>query len=165
MTESKRSSRSKQRLPIHRTDHAVRLLLNNLSAIESLSGEDQQMLCALDAPQGPLFAWLESQWHEHGAQPWAALLAGLEGHPSEAYARALMNDYLGHEDIDPQESLLELRLLVNRIQVDQLKALETAAIEAAKTDPAALERYRQLQARRMTLESTANVSAAPAPNP
>ncbi len=160
--ENKRAARAKQRLPIHRTDHAVRLLLNNLSAIESLSAEDQHMLCALDAPQGPLFAWLETQWHEHGAQPWAALLAGLDGHPSEAYARALMNDYLGHEDIDPQESLQELRLLVNRIQVDHLKALETAAIEAAKTDPAALERYRQLQARRMTLEASAKAAGLPA---
>ena len=155
----RRNARVTQRLPIHRTDHAVRLLLNNLAAIESLSGEDQQTLCALDAPQGPLFAWLEAQWHEHGAQPWAALLAGLEGHPSEAYARELMNDYLAHEDIDPQESLQELRLLVNRIQVDHLKAQETAAIEAAKTDPAALERYRQLQARRLALEASGNTSA------
>ena len=155
-------ARGKQRLPIHRTDHAARLLLNNLAAMDSLSAEDQQMLCELDAPQGPLFAWLEAQWHEHGAQPWAALLAGLEGHPSQAYARALMNDYLGAEDIDPQESLQELRALVNRIQIDQLKAQETAAIEAAKTDPAALERYRQLQARRMTLEAS---SKAPTGNP
>ncbi len=155
-------ARGKQRLPIHRTDHAARLLLNNLAAMDSLSAEDQQMLCELDAPQGPLFAWLEAQWHEHGAQPWAALLAGLEGHPSQAYARALMNDYLGTEDIDPQESLQELRALVNRIQIDQLKAQETAAIEAAKTDPAALERYRQLQARRRTLEAS---SKAPAGSP
>ena len=155
-------ARGKQRLPIHRTDHAARLLLNNLAAMDSLSAEDQQMLCELDAPQGPLFAWLEAQWHEHGAQPWAALLAGLEGHPSQAYARALMNDYLGAEDIDPQESLQELRALVNRIQIDQLKAQETAAIEAAKTDPAALERYRQLQARRRTLEAS---SKAPTGSP
>lgn len=155
-------ARGKQRLPIHRTDHAARLLLNNLAAMDSLSAEDQQMLCELDVPRGPLFAWLEAQWHEHGAQPWAALLAGLEGHPSQAYARALMNDYLGTEDIDPQESLQELRALVNRIQIDQLKTQETAAIEAAKTDPAALERYRQLQARRMTLEAS---SKAPAGSP
>ena len=155
-------ARGKQRLPIHRTDHAARLLLNNLAAMDSLSAEDQQMLCELDAPQGPLFAWLEAQWHEHGAQPWAALLAGLEGHPSQAYARALMNDYLGAEDIDPQESLQELRALVNRIQIDQLKTQETAAIEAAKTDPAALERYRQLQARRMTLEVSSKAPAGSA---
>jgi DNA primase len=144
----------RQRLPIKREDHAARLLLDKLAAWDSLSAEDHQMLCQLPEPHGPLFAWLEQQWHEHGAQHWAALQHGLQGHPSEAYARKLMREYaLSDEDIDFQELLAELRRLVNRMQIDRLKQDETLAIEAAKTDPAALERYRQLQQRRRLLES------------
>ena len=37
--------------------------------------------------------------------------------------------------------------------IEHLKAEETGAIEAAKTDPGALKRYRELQARRLLLES------------
>jgi DNA primase len=48
--------------------------------------------------------------------------------------------------------LQELRNLVNRMLVEQLKLLETEAIEASKADPSALDRYRELQARRRALE-------------
>ncbi len=143
----------RQRLPINRADHAARLLLDNMATLETLSGEDHRLLCQLDAPHGPLFAWLERQWHEHGTQPWAALQLGLKDHPSETYARQLMTDYVLGDEIDVQETLAELRLLLNRMQIAQLKVDETLAIEAAKTDPSALERYRQLQNRRMALES------------
>jgi hypothetical protein len=37
--------------------------------------------------------------------------------------------------------------------IEHLKAEETLAIEAAKVDPGALKRYRELQARRLLLES------------
>lgn len=148
----------RQRLPINRADHAARLLLDNMATLESLSDEDHRLLCQLDAPHGPLFAWLERQWHEHGAQPWAALQLGLTDHPSEAYARQLMTDYVLGDEIDLQETLSELRLLLNRMQIAQLKLDETLAIEAAKTDPSALERYRQLQSRRMALESANKAS-------
>jgi DNA primase len=56
-------------------------------------------------------------------------------------------------DTDPEETLSELRLLLNRMLVEQLKAEETLAIDAAKTDPSALAHYRNLQARRRAIES------------
>jgi len=145
---------SSTRQPASRADHAARILLDNMAILESLTNEDHALLCALGAPQGPLFSWMEAQYHEHGVQPWVALRAGLQGHESEVYATRIMT---GHELVsadDPGEALGELRHLLNRMLVEQLKTDETQAIAAAKTDPTALQRYRELQARRLMLEAT-----------
>jgi len=145
---------SSTRQPASRADHAARILLDNMAILESLTNEDHALLCGLGAPQGPLFSWLEAQYHEQGAQPWVALRAGLQGHESEVYATRIM---AGHELLsadDPDEALDELRHLLNRMLIEQLKIDETQAIAAAKTDPAALQRYRELQARRLMLEAT-----------
>jgi DNA primase len=64
----------------------------------------------------------------------------------------------GHElgvPDDAVEATSELRHLLNRMLIEQLKIDETLAIEAAKADPTALQRYRELQARRLVLESAA----------
>jgi len=141
------------RLPASRADHAARILLDNMAALESLSAEDHALLCGLSAPHGPLFAWLESQLHEHGHMPWVALREGLQGHESEAFAMKLMAGYELGADSDAAEELKELRHLINRMLIEQLKIEETLAIEAAKVDPGALQRYRELQTRRLLLES------------
>ena len=142
-------------VPASRADHAARLLLDNLAALESLSAEDHGLLCELDAPHGPLFAWLENQWHEHGPQPWAALREGLKGHASEPYALRLMSGHeIGAND-NATEAMTELRRLLNRMLIEHLKRQETLAIQAAKIDPGALQRYRELQARRLALEAAA----------
>jgi len=144
------------RLPASRADHAARILLDNMAALETLSTEDHDLLCRLSTPHGALFSWLESQLHEHGPQPWVALREGLRGHDSESFALKLMAGYeLGTaSDNNDAESHSELRHLLNRMLIEQLKIDETLAIEAAKADPGALQRYRELQARRMMLEST-----------
>lgn len=112
------------------------------------------MLCELPAPHGPLFVWLESQLHEHGAQPWVALREGLRGHESEEIVVRLMSTHeIGAED-EKLAASDELRKLLNRMLVERLKAQETEAIAAAKSDPTALQRYRELQARRRQLEAT-----------
>ena len=144
---------SGSRLPASRADHAARILLDNMAALASLSAEDHTLLCGLAAPHGPLFSWLEGQLHEHGPMPWAALREGLRGHESENFACKLMAGYeLGAEE-DNGEERVELRHLINRMLIEHLKTEETGAIEAAKTDPSALQRYRELQARRLLLES------------
>jgi len=145
---------SSTRQPASRADHAARILLDNMAILESLTDEDHALLCGLAPPHGPLFTWMEAQYHEHGVQPWVALRAGLQGHESEVYATRIM---AGHELVsadDPGEALGELRHLLNRMLIEQLKTDETQAIAAAKTDPAALQRYRELQARRLMLEAT-----------
>jgi DNA primase len=141
------------RVPASRADHAARLMLDQMAVLNSLSAEDQAMLRQLPAPQGQLFSWLESQHHEQGPQPWAVLREGLRGTENEAYALQLMAGFEFGAESDPEETLSELRLLLNRMLVEQLKIEETLAIDAAKSDPSALAHYRDLQARRRAIES------------
>jgi len=140
---------------VNRADHAARLLLAHSGIWDSLSSEDHHLLCELPEPHGSLLSWLESQLHEHGPQPWAALREGLREHPAEALALKLMTGSDLAAGDDHGESLAELRNLLNRMLIDHLKAQETEAIEASLANPAALERYRELQARRRALETAA----------
>ena len=140
-------------LPASRADHASRILLGDMVALEGLSSEDHTMLCELPSPHGPLFTWLESQLNEHGPQPWVALREGLRGHEAEELAVRLMSGYeLGQHD-DTEESASELRNLLNRMLVDRLIFLETEALQAAKADPSALLRYKEFYNRRRALQS------------
>ncbi len=152
-----RSSRlSGRTLPASRADHAARLLLGDMPALARLPAEEQELLCQLAPPHGPLFRWMENQLHELGPQPWAALREGLRGRPEEGLAVRLMAGFeLGTrgEANESEESMDELRNLLRRILIDQLKVQETEAIRAAQADPAALHRYRELQARRLKLEA------------
>ncbi|MEK9804209.1 MAG: DNA primase, partial [Curvibacter sp.] len=120
-----------------------------------LSSAEHVLLCALPAPHGGLLSWLEAQLHEHGPQPWAVLREALREHPDLALAEQLMHrsDLVATEDHG--EALAELRNLLKRMLIEQLKAEETEAIAAARLDPAALARYRELQARRLALENGA----------
>ncbi len=142
-----------RRLPASRADHAARILLGNMAALETLSSEDHALLCALPAPHGALFVWLESQMHEHGAQPWAALREGLRGCASEALAVRLMTgEELDIESPSAQYSA-ELRDVLDRLLIDQLIAQETQALQASKADPQAFLRYREYYARRRAIQS------------
>ncbi|TAM38253.1 MAG: DNA primase [Burkholderiaceae bacterium] len=142
--------------PASRADHAVRILLTHMVAWHSLSNEDRSMLCELPAPHGPLFAWLESQLHEHGAQPWAALREGLRDHESEALALRSTASFevpLAQEPA-PDDTALELRGLLDLMLADRLKLLETEALAAND-----LVRYRQLRDQRLALGHAKNSGA------
>ncbi|MEI8169955.1 MAG: DNA primase [Rhodoferax sp.] len=140
-------------LPASRADHAARILLGDMAALDVLSAEDHTMLCELPTPHGPLFAWLEGQLHEHGPQPWVALREGLRDHEGEALAVRLMAaDEMAEQD-DSGESAAELRNLLDRMLIDRLTAQETEALEASKADPTALLRYREFYTRRRAIQS------------
>jgi len=155
-------------VPASRADHAARLMLSNMALWETLAGEDHAMLCALPAPHGPLFAWLESQFHEQGALGWSALQTEMQGHSfAEDALRWMAQDnlggMLGNEDAtppDPQEARQELRRLLNLLLIDRLKQLETEALAQASSgqDPEAQQRWRSLHERRKEL--TASAAAA-----
>ncbi len=137
--------------PLSREDRAVRMLLSAPQAWDTLSQEDQVTLAHLPSPHGSFFVWFEGQLHEHGPQPWAALRVALHGLADEDWVLALMNNHeLDSPDAD--ESARELRGVLNRLLVERLKAQESEAIADAANDPAALERYRRLQSRRLSLE-------------
>ena len=149
------TGRSGGRTPPHtppnsRADHALRILLGHSTIWDSLGNEDHALLCALPGDHGSLMAWLETQLHEHGPLPWQALRTALAGHAAESVALRLMATapLAAQPEI---ESAAELRDLLNRMLVERLKQQETEALEATKTDPSAIQRYQQLNARRVRL--------------
>jgi DNA primase len=113
-------------------------------------------LCELPDPHGALLAWLEGQLHEHGPLAWGALRDALLGHVAEDLALRLMADPALRAEQSGEathESASELRDLLNRMLVERLKEQETLAIAASAEDPLALHRYREIQTRRLALES------------
>ncbi|MET3495959.1 DNA primase [Variovorax boronicumulans] len=143
--------------PPSRSEVAIRLLLSNMAQWDALSHELHLMLCELPGPHGALFTWLDSQLHEHGVQPWAALREGMRGQDFEALAERLMNvaDSApvaeGEEEQHLAEAAKELASVLDFMLDDRLKAQQSEAIAAVGKDPKALERYKALEARRLEL--------------
>ena len=144
--------------PASRADHAVRLVLSNMALWDTLSAEDHALLCDLPGQHGELIRWIESQFHDHGPLAWGTLQTELQGQSFASLATKLMGNHLPVEpgesaEMEPGEAHRELRLLLNLMLIDQLKALETAALKDAETtqDPAAFQRWRELHHRRRSL--------------
>ena len=129
-------------LPTSREDRVLRLLLTEPQAWDRLSTEEHHLLLCLPAPHGPLFAWLESQLHEHGPQSWAVLREGLRGHAHEQHAVAQFAEVLQGVDYDWGETRRILQ------QLQQIKDDSEIADLAARApnEPAVLERLRALLA-------------------
>jgi DNA primase len=144
-------------IPASRSDHAARLLLGNMALWETLAGEDHAMLCALPAPHGPLFVWLESQFHEHGALGWPALREHMQDQAfaeeaSSWMAQDRLHDVAASHDAsppDPHEARHELRRLMNMLMIDHLQSLKNEALAQHQSgeDPDALARYGSLDKR------------------
>ncbi|WCM91997.1 DNA primase [Acidovorax sp. NCPPB 2350] len=138
-----------------RADHAARLLLSHMEFLEDLSHEDHATLCALPAAHGPLFTWLEGQWHEHGPLAWAVLRESLRGHGGEALAVRVMTGSHAQTEGDAAELRAELRDLLDRMLVEDIKRQQNLLIQQAAHDPAALAQYRALEQRRQALQGIA----------
>ncbi|MFO1261914.1 MAG: DNA primase [Rhodoferax sp.] len=148
-----RASRGGRARPNSRADHATRILLQHSALWDTLTAEDHCLLCALPAPHGGLLTWLEAQLHEHGPLPWGALRESLQGHAEEDTAVALQAHAAPVGDGAMADAALELRDLLNRMLIEDLKSQETEAIARADADPGALARYRQLHNRRLQIEA------------
>ncbi|MBT9475613.1 DNA primase [Polaromonas sp.] len=129
-------------LPASREDRVLRLLLTESESWDRLSTEEHHLLLALPAPHGPLMVWLENQLHEHGPQPWAALREGLRGHPHEHYAVAQLAQILEGVVSDWDE----MRGIMAQLLDLQLESEKADLAARAATDPAALQRLRELMA-------------------
>ncbi len=154
-TEPRQAGRA---LPASRADHAARLLLSNMAAWDGLSHEDHAMLCELPAPHGPLFVWLDSQFHDQGPLAWGALREDLQGQAFEPLALKLMAGPQADGPGEHNEATRELRALLDLMQIDRLMQLEREALEDAATDPQALARYRSILERRRQLSAVRPVS-------
>ena len=144
-------ARLPRNLPSARIDHAARLLLSHMDFLEHLDHEDHTVLCAQQAPHGPLFAWIEEQFHAHGAQPWAVLRERLRAHPCEALALHVMTGAHAQTEGDLPELQRELRGLLDRMLIEDIQVRQRALIARAAQDPQALEHYRALEQKRNAL--------------
>lgn len=133
-------------LPASREDRVLRMLLTHADSWDRLSAPEHQVLLKLPPPHGPLFVWLESQLHEHGPQPWAAWREGLRGHPHERHAVVQISQMLEGVAADWNEVCSILHQLL-ALQLDAEKA-DLAA--RASTDPAAMQKLRELMRQTQT---------------
>ncbi|MES2612428.1 MAG: DNA primase [Pseudomonadota bacterium] len=134
-----------------RADHAARLLLSHMGFLEELTHDDHAALCAQPAPHGPLFTWLEGRFHEHGPQAWEVLREGLRDHECEDLAMKVMTGAHAQTKGEPQELRLELRDLLNRMLIEDIKEQQKLLMLQAAHDPSVLERYRVLEEKRKVL--------------
>ena len=126
--------------PMNRATRALQILFSEPDAWERLSQEEHHLLCELPAPHGALFAWLDSQHHDHGPQPWAALREALQGHVHEQFAVGEMAKVLPEIEGD-REELEDILAKEKQSRRDQeMKRLAAAA----PGDPEAFARYKAL---------------------
>ena len=142
------------------------MLLSNMAEWEALSHELHDLLCGLPGEHGLLFRWLDSQLHEHGVLPWAALREGMRGLDFEPLAERLMAvsesapPAEGEEEQHLTDAAKELSSVLDFMLDDLLKAQQSEAIAAVGSDPKALERYKALEARRLELRARLKPSGA-----
>jgi len=111
--------------PASRAHRALQIVLTSPDLWDSLGPADHQLLCALAAPYGELFTWIDGQAQEHGAQPWAALREALRGHPHESLAVQAVEGL--HQDIESDPAELQAilrheRPLLLKMRLDQALA-------------------------------------------
>lgn len=138
-----------------RADHAARLLLSHMEFLEELTHDDHTILAAQPGAHGPLFAWLEAQFHEHGPLAWAVLRESLRDHECEELAVKVMTGSHAQTEGELHELRLELRDLLTRMQIEDIKEQQKVLVLQVAQDPSALERYRALAEKRKELEQIA----------
>ena len=77
-------------------------------------------------------------------RPWEQLQGDLRGHSSEAIAARVMAGAPAHAGDEVRELRQELRGLLDRMLVEQIKRQQDEAIAQAAQDPEALVRWKAL---------------------
>lgn len=138
-------------------DQATRILLSQMRFIERLDNDDLDTLVHQPAPHGPLFAWIESQFQEHGPQAWAVLKEHITDTPHAGLALQLMSGPHGHLEGEEEEQYQELRNILAPMMAKRIKELETElmrALSANPSDQSLVHQYRALIERRNRLLQT-----------
>jgi DNA primase len=136
-------------------EQVARILLRNTEEWHALTDADHHLLCELAAPHGDLFSWIDTRFHEHGAEPWAVLQLALEGQPFAELANRLVDldnmQPIGRA-IDVEEfGARELQRALLEIHLDALNEEEQRAIQLAQTDPARNDRLYEVTRRKAEL--------------
>ncbi len=138
-------------------EHVARLALRNSTAWNLLTERDHELLCSLEGPVGDLFAWLETSFHEHGAQPWAALAVGIDGASFSSLASALME----YDNLQPSGRVIEdaetpeddLKRTMTRLHLGVIEEEIAAANQLPMSDPSRIERLKELSRRQKAIQS------------
>ncbi len=146
-----------------RHHHVARLLLQNPLTWEQLSPDDYAMLHAQPQPHCDVFMWIEALHHEYGTMPLGQIVQMLSESnlhfasmatnlalavPLHASLEAVVNGNVVQKEIQQ-----ELRQLLNRMHVENIKQQETQALlDAQSGDSASVNRYILLQNRRKNIE-------------
>jgi DNA primase len=137
-------------------EHIARFVLRNSEGWTVLTDADHHLLCELEAPLGDLFSWIDTQFHEHGGQPWAALQMGVQAQPFAELAQRLIDlDNMqpssaaaaADEEIGPVDLLRSMR----GIHLDAVAAQIAEADKLPRSDPARTERLLELSRRQKSL--------------
>ena len=136
-------------------EHIARVALRNSSAWDLLSTEDHDLLCSLEGPAGDLFIWLDSEFHEHGPRPWAAMALGLQDASFAPMANTLMDyDNLQPsgrvvEDVETLE--LDLQRTMKRLHLGVIEEEIAVANQLPMSDPIRVARLLELSKRQMAV--------------
>jgi DNA primase len=146
-------SRRLRHQPSGPADQALRMLLLHHDWWDRLNAEDHELLHSLPEPHGALFAWIEREFHEHGALANGALQSALaEAGHAELVAR-LMNSMAAHDIVEFDDLRTIVKLLWRQHWVQRSEAL--AALGAG--DPSARRELQQVLARLKELATTSPV--------
>jgi DNA primase len=138
-------------------EHIARLALRNSAAWDLLTAHDHELLCSLEGPIGDLFGWLETSFHEHGAQPWAALAVGIEG----ASFASLSTGLMAYDNLQPSGRVIEdtetpeedLKRTMKRLHLGVIEEEIAAANRLPMSDPNRVERLKELSRRQMAVQN------------
>jgi DNA primase len=143
--------RSNRSAPAGPADHALRLLLLHSDWWDRLDPDDHDLLHALPPPHGDISAWIERQLLEHGSTSWAVLEQALTETEWADFIRRLVPPSALEDDMQ----LADLRRVVDSMWVGRLADEQKLLLQTAGTDPAALQRWRELdEQRRVRMKAT-----------
>ena len=138
-------------------DRAVWLLLQRCELWEQIGAEDHERLAAQATAHGRFFALLERCLHDHGALSRGGLRDWLrQASAGDPELAALLDRSEALHDLDDEvDALADLRAVLVRLHLQQVKDELTLLIESGEQSGDALARRNHLIARQRELSATA----------
>jgi DNA primase len=146
-------------------DRAVWLLLQRCGLWEQIAAEDHERLAAQAAPYGSFFGLLERCLHDQGVLSRSGLIDWLRhAAADDADLIALLDRSNALHDLDGEvDALRDLRRLLLRLQLEEVKGERQLLAQSGQLSGAALTRYRELDKRQAELSAVLAGSEAASP--
>jgi DNA primase len=147
-------------------DRAVWLLLQRGGLWQQIGAEEHERLATQPAPFGSFFALLERCIHEHGVLSRSGLLDWLRSASTHsADLTALLDRSAALHDLDDGvDALADLRTVLLRLQLEQVKGERSLLVGSGELSGEALARFNELGKRQSELNA-ALAGGGPQPEP